>query len=162
MRKSLVHLVCRGLFAVLLGLTLVGCQTDDEQAVTGPPPPTTVSHDVAELVKRFPTLGKPVSAAWVQWNDDNSAPAGLKVEWLDAVVHLQPGASEALVAVTRPTDTGQKPSVQEVLRPEVPDGPFLTGDALDQAFSSADSSSYAYLDRGRQILVLQSTGVSGW
>lgn len=160
MRKSLVHLVCRGFFAFGIALTLVACQ-NDEQTVSDPPPPTTVRHDVAELVTRFPILGDPVSATWVLWNDEN-APADLKVDWLDAVVQLQPGPSEALVAITRPTDTGRKPTVQEILRADVPDGPFLTGDALDKAFSSADSSSYAYLDRGRHILVLQSTGVSGW
>jgi hypothetical protein len=164
MRKPLAHLVCQGLFVVLTGSLLAGCQKADDQ-LAGVPPPTTVRHDIPELVTRFPPLVEPASAAWVLWSDDGGgdgdAPADPQVEWLDAVVQLAPGSAEALIAFTRPTDTGRKPSVQEILRPDVPEGPFLTGDALDQAFSSVTASSYAYLDQGRNILVLQSTGVRG-
>jgi hypothetical protein len=161
MRRSLVHVVCQGLFVVMTASLLAGCQKGGVKAGSGPPPPTAVRHDLPDLVKRFPTLIDPVSAAWVTWGDDTGgAPEGWNVEYLDAVVHLPSSSTQALVSVTRPTDTGRKPSVQTILSSEIPGGPYLTGDGLDRAFSSANASSYAYLDRGRNVLVLQSTGVN--
>jgi hypothetical protein len=159
MRRSLAHVVCQGLSVLAIVSLVAGCQKSDERAAQAPPAPT-VRHDLPELVKRFPPLGEPLTASWVTWDDDQAgAPAEWNVEYLDAVITLNPLASNALIAVTKPTDTGRKPLVQEVLRPEVPAGPFLTGDVLDSAFSSPAASTYAYLDRGSSTLVLQSTGV---
>jgi hypothetical protein len=159
MRKSLAHVVCQGLSVGLVGVLVVGCQKAD-QSSGGPPPPTTVRHDVAGLVEKFPALGEPASVAWVTWGDDSAeTSAEWNVEYLDAVVRLTPLATNALITITKPTDTGRVPQVQEILRSEVPAGPFLTSDGLDLAFGSNDASTYAYLDRGNNALVLQSTGV---
>jgi hypothetical protein len=163
MRKSLAHLVCQGLFVALTASLLAGCQKSDEPAA-GPPPPTVVRHDLPDLVKRYPPLGEPASASWVVWGGNVAAgedPDQINVEYVDAVVVLKPGGADALVTYAKPTDTGRTPLVQEILRSEVPAGPFLTSDALDKAFGSFDASTYVYLDRGRNTLVLQSTGLSG-
>jgi hypothetical protein len=163
MRKSLAHLVCQGFLVFSSALVLVACHGGDDSAGSGPPPPTVVRHDAAPLVARFPLIVDPVSVAWVQWHDggDPAQPESLDVEWVDAVIHLAPGATNAFLALYHPRDEGRRPAVQDILKSEVPDGPFLTGSALDGAFASFDSSSYAYLDRGRDVLVLQSTGVGG-
>lgn len=161
MRKSLAHLVCQGFFVVTAVILLAGCQSADQQG-RGPVPPTDVHHDVAGLVQRFPALGEPASVSWVTWGDGSGeTPGGWTVEYLDAVVRLNPLATNALITIAKPTDQHRAPQVQDVLRSEVPAGPFLTSDGLDAAFSSTDASTYAYLDRGANVLVLQSTGVGG-
>jgi hypothetical protein len=153
--------VCQGFFVagiVVIAMLAAGCQKSD--APGGPPAPTTVRHDLPELVARFPPIVDPVSADWVTWGEEPGEAEGYwGVEYLDAVVHLKPAAVDALVTVAKPALEGRTPTVQQILRSAVPGGPFLTGSGLDAAFSSANASTYAYLDRGRSVLVLQSTGV---
>lgn len=75
------------------------------------------------------------------------------------MVRLAPAVAEAMIAQFEPTDTGRAPRVQDVLEPEMPPGPFLTGDLLDVGFSSDSTSTYAFLDRERATLVLQATSL---
>lgn len=145
---------------VCLGPLLVGC--DDEPADPTPPPPTEVRHDLAPLTTRFPSLGEPLAASWVTWNshhpDDRGVP-GPTTYWIDAVVSLAPVVVDALVRDNQPGQEGESPDVQNLLRPELPTGPYLTGARLDLAFTTPELATAAYLDPSAHVLVLMSTGM---
>jgi hypothetical protein len=140
---------------------VTGCgPRDDDPAI--PAPPTEVRHDVDPLTSRFPVLGTPVSASWVTWNssdpNDRSIP-GPSTSWIDAVVHLDPNVTTNLVAQYVPIPEEKKPDVQQLLRPELPPGPFLTSARLDLAFTTAALASSAFLDPMANVLVLVSTSM---
>lgn len=158
----------------LCAAVAIGCSTGTDEVAGGElsgagPPPLEVKHDIAGLAQAFPGIGAPESVAWVQW----SGPAGegantegadteganTMVRWTDAVVRLTPVVVDAMVTQFKPTDTGRKPVVQDVLQSEVSAGPFLTGELLDAGFSSDSTSTYAFLDRERATLVLQATSL---
>jgi hypothetical protein len=122
-------------------------------------PPAEVQRDIPALAKVFPGIGAPESVVWMTWGEPAGADAGTGVSWTDAVVRLSPAVADAMIAQLKPTDTGRAPRVQDVLQPEVPPGPFLTGELLDAGFSSASTSTYAFLDRERATLVLQATSL---
>jgi hypothetical protein len=138
---------------------LAACQSEPDLVVIGPPPPAVVRTDTPALTAKFPALGEPVSASWVTWDSDG--PADLlpspTVTWIDAVVRLQPATAADLVSRYRPAARSETPTVQDLLRRALPAGPFLTGDALDRAFTSRGWSSWAYLDPKTRDLVLKST-----
>jgi hypothetical protein len=140
---------------------VTGCGQRDGAPAT-PAPPTEVRHDVAPLTSRFPVLGTPVSASWVTWNssvsNDRSVP-GPSTSWIDAVVHLDPHVTTNLVAQYVPIPAGTKPDVQQLLRPELPPGRFLTSTRLDAAFTTVGWASSAFLDPMANVLVLVSTSM---
>ena len=144
-------LVCLGLVA--------GCDPVDEP-VAAPPPPTEVRHDLGPITSRFAELGTPVSASWV--TRDSNAPGdrvpGPTDYWLDAVVRLDPVTWLRLKTQYDPIEQGHRPEVQELLRSQLPKGPFLTSGALELAFTTPSLASYAYLDAEGNNLVLLSTG----
>ena len=134
----------------------IGCSKAEEPAQP-PAPPLQVRHDTTGLTPVFPAIGVPESVAWVQWS--GSAGGDTTARWTDAVVHLAPAVVDAMVQQFEPTDTGRKPRVQDELSADVPQGPFLTGDRLDDGFSSAATSAYVFLDREHATLVLQATSL---
>ncbi|MCP9273834.1 hypothetical protein [Mycolicibacterium arenosum] len=145
---------------VCLGPLLVGC--GDEPDDRTPSPPTVVRHDLAPLTTRFPALGEPSAASWVTWNshhpDDRGVP-GPTTYWIDAVVSLAPAVVNALVRDHQPVPEGEVPDVQDLLRPELPAGPYLTDARLDLAFTTPELATAAYLDPSAHVLVLRSTGM---
>nr|WP_313774714.1 hypothetical protein [Mycobacterium sp.] len=146
--------------AALWAAVATGCSGAPEQpAPDVSAPPAEVHRDIAGLAKEFPGIGAPESVVWLQWDDPAAGDAETGVSWTDAVVRLTPTVAEAMVAQFEPTDTGRAPRVQDVLQPEVPKGPFLTGVLLDTGFSSDSTSTYAFLDRERATLVLQATSL---
>jgi hypothetical protein len=152
----------RGLFAFLVVVVvLAGCGRGAERTAGTPPPPTGVRHDLEPLTSRYPALGEPVSASWVTWNSsrpgDRSVP-GPTTYWIHAVVLLSPTTTTELATRYLPRPEGKRPDVQDLLRPEVPEGPFLTGAALDRAFTTPDLSGFAYLDPVADAVVVMSAG----
>ncbi|MHA3023190.1 hypothetical protein ACXPWS_23370 [Mycobacterium sp. BMJ-28] len=141
---------------VLCAVAAIGCSRTQEQPQPAAPP-LEVRHDAAGLTAVFPAIGVPESVAWVQWS--GSAGGDTTARWTDAVVHLAPAVVDAMAEQFAPTDTGRKPQVQEELSADVPPGPFLTGERLDDGFSSGATSSYAFLDRAHATLVLQATSL---
>ena len=144
-----------------LGPLLVGCGGDSQPAVDTPPAPTEVRHELDPLTSRFPDLGTPVSASWVTWNsagpnDDRSIP-GPTTYWINAVVHLDPDTTTKLVAQYLPIPGSEQPDVQDLLRTELPPGPYLTSVTLDLAFTTPELATHAYLDPMADVLVLGST-----
>ncbi|MBI3224614.1 MAG: hypothetical protein HYZ39_06115 [Mycolicibacterium cosmeticum] len=140
----------------LCAVAAIGCSRADEPSQPAAPP-LDVRRDAAGLTAVFPAIGVPESVAWVQWS--GSAGGDTTARWTDAVVHLAPAVADAMVQQFEPTDTGRKPQVQDELSADIPKGPFLTGDRLDDGFSSVATSAYAFLDREHATLVLQATSL---
>ncbi|WP_131590202.1 hypothetical protein [Mycolicibacterium cosmeticum] len=137
----------------------IGCSHGNDKSQPPPEPPVPVRHDIPALVAVFPTIGAPEAVSWVQWTGDAGAPTA-GVRWTDAVVKLSPEVTEAMMKLFQPTDTGRKPRVRDELSADVPQGPFLTGERLDNGFSTPPATStYAFLDRGHATLVLQATSL---
>lgn len=148
--------------AALCAAVASGCSTPSPPvaAPDTPAAPTDVRRDIPALVADFPALGVPQAVAWVQWGDPSADAAGAAVRYTDAVVTLAPAVTEAMVGQFTPTDAGRAPKVQDALAPDVPPGPFLTGELLDAGFSTDVTGTYAFLDRDASTLVLQATSLN--
>lgn len=148
--------------AALCAAVATGCSTPPQEvaAPESPPPPTDIRRDIPGLAAVFPAIGAPVAVAWLQWGDDPAGGAAdAAVRWTDAVVKLAPAVADAMVSQFQPTDTGRAPKVQDALAPDVPPGPFLTGELFDAGFSTDSTATYAFLDRDKSTLVLQATSL---
>ena len=145
--------------AALVSL-LAACGPTGEPGVVTPPPPTELRRDTGPLTSRFPMIGEPSTARWVVWNSagggDERMP-GPTVYWINAVVTLRSATADELVGRYAPTEQGASPEVAELLRPELPPGPYLSGDELNKAFTTAEWLSRAYLHRPSNRLVLTAT-----
>ncbi|MCC8248673.1 hypothetical protein [Saccharothrix luteola] len=144
------------LVALVAAVALVGCQARAEPAVkagTGQ-----LRTDLDPLLSRFPVLGAPTGARWMSGTFGRADVPGPSTYWIDAVVALDPAAAEQLMTAHAPTAEGGTPDVVEGMRAELPDGPFLTGDALDAAFDHERWHVSAYLDADSGELVLVATG----
>jgi hypothetical protein len=144
---------------VCLGPFVVGCH--QQPADHSPPPPTEVRHDLEPLTSRFPALGVPEAATWVMWNssrpDDRGVP-GPTTYWIHAVVELAPATADHLEQRYRP-QPGSPPEVQDLLTDALPSGPYLTGAALDGAFTTPALAATAYLNPDADVLVVLSTSL---
>ncbi|MBB2991328.1 hypothetical protein FHR72_002812 [Mycolicibacterium iranicum] len=134
--------------ALMVAVAVAGCTPDPVDS-----PFHEIRTDSAPLTTRFPAIGTPVSARWVTWHSEDAAVPGPTTYWIDAVLTLNPQTTATLTGLD-PTAQGRTPSVAEALRPEVSDGPFLTGPALDAAMSAHGWTAGAYLDAARNQLVL--------
>lgn len=142
--------------ALVAAAALVGCQAQAEPAVkagTGE-----LRTDLDPLLSRFPVLGAPAGARWMSGTSGRADVPGPSTYWIDAVVTLDPAAAGQLMTAHAPAAEGGTPDVVEGMRAELPDGPFLTGDALDVAFDHERWHVSAYLDADSGELVLVATG----
>jgi hypothetical protein len=158
-RKADVRVTLRCVLAAvgLSALLVTGCQiTSGSGARTEDKPsaPTEIRHDLDPLTSRFPVAGHPLAASWVTWNNSSRGVPGQTAYWIDAVITLEPSKTAALVAQYQPSDQGKQPHVQDILRSDVPAGPFLTGTALDHAFSTSVWRGVTYLDQQDNQLVI--------
>ncbi|PRC41839.1 hypothetical protein C6A85_000000113575 [Mycobacterium sp. ITM-2017-0098] len=148
--------------AVILGvaLALTACQgqpaSDEAEPTTSQSAPQ-LRHDTEELAKTFPSLGAPVSASWIIWNNASDETSKLRLEWIDAVVQVTPETMNELVERGNVEDLGHQPAVQKVLEPDLPPGPFLTGVELNMRFGAVRRSTRVFLDPPRATVVLQSS-----
>ncbi|MGV0804657.1 hypothetical protein [Mycolicibacterium setense] len=118
-------------------------------------------NDLEPLTKRFPAIGKPISATWMSGTlgaqTDNRATApGPSVYWIEAIIELEPTTADAIREKYAPTAAGKAPTLNKSLRPDVPSGPFLTSSAMDTTLSNNDWRSTAYLHNGSNTLVMRS------
>lgn len=142
--------------ALLAALALVACQGRAEPAAksgTGE-----LRTDLDPLVTRFPVLGTPTGARWMSGTYGRADVPGPSTYWIDAVVALVPADVERVRSTYAPTAEGKSPDVVEGLRGRLPDGPFLTGDALDAAFDHERWHASAFLDPESGELVVIATG----
>ena len=114
----MVGLRARVALAILLMLT--ACQgQQQEPAVTSSPPVLVVRHDVADLVRTFPALGAPVSAAWISWDNTGAEfePSTLTLQWIDAVVQVTPETMKVLLTQHESDDTSCGPRCRRCSSP---------------------------------------------
>ncbi|MBD8078640.1 hypothetical protein IF651_06145 [Cellulosimicrobium arenosum] len=117
-----------------------------------------VRTDLEPLTTRFSALGTPVSATWLSGTVGDEDVPGPTTYWIDAVVELDPAVVQQLVADTDPQETTGSPAVVGDLEDSLPDGPLLTGPALDAAFAESGFTATAYLDQDDATVVLVTLG----
>lgn len=155
--------------AVALAVLTTACSSNgnrgDDGDRTSPAAAGEVREDLLPLTDRFPAVGDPVAARWmsgVVGEDDSGADAridvpGPSVYWIEAVIELAPDAADHLRARASASSAPSNeppPPLHEPLRSNVPDGPFLAGDALDAELTSDKWSTDAYLTQDGHTLVL--------
>ncbi len=88
-----------------------------------------------------------------------SADPGPSTYWIDAVITLDNNQINDLRTSYSPGPNGQTPSVVNGMKKHIPPGPFLTSDALNNAFTEGLwGARGAYLDPQSHKLVLVATG----
>lgn len=117
-----------------------------------------VRHDVEPLLKRFPELGDPVSASWVSGDVGDARVPGPSLYWIDAVVELVPETARQLVDDFAPEPMSGRPDVRQSLDGALPHGQFLTGEALDVAFTSPQVRAKAFLAQDVPVILITATG----
>ncbi|GAA1977908.1 hypothetical protein GCM10009718_12960 [Isoptericola halotolerans] len=114
--------------------------------------------DLEPLTDRFSALGTPVGATWASGTTGDREVPGPTTYWIDAVIQVDPAVAQALAAETSPVETTDAPDVVDALVPALPDGPLLTGPALDERFAESGFVTAAYLDVDDATLVLVALG----
>ncbi|GAA3011936.1 hypothetical protein [Actinokineospora diospyrosa] len=143
--------------ALLLFTTACGTAAPEK----GPTMPTKsgtgqVRTDLEPLTTRFPALAEAESARWMSGTLGDDRVPGPSTYWIDAIVTLPP----SLVAKLSPNahDDKAEPAVVEGLQDQLPDGPYLTGPTLDDAFAAQGWSATAYLAKDANTVVLVAKG----
>lgn len=128
-------------------------------------PPAAEKHGTGELrvdpgplTDRFSALAEPDEVRWMSGTYGDPAAPGPSTYWIDAVVSLEAEEVNAMVDTYAPTPTGETPPVVSGLHEHLPPGPYLTGDALNAAFTEDRWWASAYLDPTAGVLVLVATG----
>lgn len=114
--------------------------------------------DLRPLTTRFSALGVPESAVWMSGTYGDPGVPGPSTYWIDAVVQLAPATARELRRDYDPPPTDRAPDVVDGLRPGLPDGPLLTSDRLDAAFTEGRFSATAYLAPDSDSVVLVALG----
>ncbi|MCG8917422.1 hypothetical protein L6E12_16675 [Actinokineospora sp. PR83] len=145
--------------AALVLLTTTACGSTQPQKGTTMPTKSGTGElrtDLEPLTKRFPLLTKAETAEWMSGTLGDDRVPGPSTYWIDAIVTL-PGAVVAEISEGTREDT-TTPAVVEGLQDHLPEGPFLTGESLDEAFSGQGWSATAYLAKNTNTVVLVTMG----
>lgn len=152
----------RVVVAILVCLTFfVSACNPTGNTPTGNTTSNQIRHDLEPLTKRFPEIGKPVSAKWMGGtlgaeSGSRATVPGPSDYWIEAIIELEPVTADALRSKYAPTATGEAPQLKDDLQKDVPAGPYLTSVAMDKALSNNDWRSAAYLHSGSNTLVMRS------
>lgn len=114
-----------------------------------------VREDLAPLTKRFPALGEPISARWKSGTMGDPRVPGPSTYWIDAIVRVTPVVADQLAAGT---SSAGAPEVVEVLRVELPAGPWVASEQLNRTLSASGFGSQVRLDPATGTVVLRSIG----
>ncbi|EWC60053.1 hypothetical protein UO65_4619 [Actinokineospora spheciospongiae] len=142
---------------VLLTTTACG-STQPEKGTTMPSKSGTgeLRTDLDPLTKRFPLLTQAETAQWMSGTLGDDRVPGPSTYWIDAIVTL-PRATVAEISEGA-REGAATPEVVEGLRDRLPEGPFLTGESLDDAFTGKGWSATAYLAKDTNTVVLVTVG----
>lgn len=113
-------------------------------------------HDLKPLTDRFARLASATKATWMSGTLGDDRVPGPSTYWIDAVVTLDEADYAALRSETDAQSTTETPAVDPGLEDELPDGPFLRSDALDDLFSPDDYESTVFLDDASRTVVVTS------
>lgn len=144
--------------AVLL-LTTAACGTampEKEPAMPTKAGTNELRTDLEPLTRRFPLLAGAERAEWMSGTLGDGRVPGPSTYWIDAIVTLPPSTVAEIAGDTEEDTT--PPAVVAGLRDRLPEGPFRTGASLDAAFTAADWSTTAYLDKDTNVVVLVAVG----
>lgn len=114
--------------------------------------------DIEPLTSRFSALGTPESAIWMSGTYGDPDVPGPSTYWIDAVVQLAPATARELRRDYAPQPTDETPDVVDGIGADLPDGPLLTSDRLDAAFTEGRFSAVAYLAPDSDSVVLVALG----
>ncbi|MGH3360157.1 MAG: hypothetical protein ACRDO7_15250 [Nocardioidaceae bacterium] len=117
-----------------------------------------VRRDLRPLTKRFGALGVPRQATWMSGTLGDSDVPGPSSYWIDAIVTLAPGEAAALERRYAAAETDQRPDVIGDLEAELPEGPLLASERLDEAFSESGFATQAYIDVASDRVILTAKG----
>ncbi len=124
------------------------------------PPTEPVRSDLDPLLRRFPALGSPVSAAWQSGTLGDSRVPGPTTYWIDAVITLDPDTA-ATLRKTPSLTPAPTPTVTPALAGHLPaDAGWLTSRELQVALASSSWGCEAFLAADTEILVLLGVGDS--
>jgi len=140
-------------------LTMTACSaTLPEKGPTMPSKSGTgeLRTDLEPLTKRFPFLTKVEKAEWMSGTLGDGRVPGPSTYWIDAIVTLPQSTVAEINKNTH--EATSPPTVVEGLKGHLPEGPFLTGKSLDDAFTSKDWSATAYLAKNTNTIVLVAMG----
>jgi hypothetical protein len=138
-----IALACGLLVAVAGGAFVIiqSRSSSDDLTMSHPLPESSrgdrgpVRHDLEPLTKRFAALGSPTTATWQGGVLGSRDAPGPSTYWIEAVIHLDQGRGDQLVA-EHPGAPGGAPVVDEALATALPDGPWVAGPELDRAFEA--------------------------
>lgn len=114
--------------------------------------------DLEPLTKRFPALGEPVGAEWMG-GTLGDAP-GPSTYWIDAVIEVDPAVADELRATYAPEAVSTPPDVVSAIQDRIPEGTWLSSDALDLAVSGGGYSTDVYVAQDEPFVVLAAIGAS--
>ncbi|WP_420120361.1 hypothetical protein [Nakamurella sp.] len=134
--------------AVPTGTTLLPSAT---RADPGP-----LRTDEDPLVRRFPPLGDPVAVSWRSGTTGDPAVPGPSTYWIDAAVQLDPTVAAGL-RTTAGLSAAQLPALPSDVLAAAGAGPWLSGAALDAAFTTSGFGAQAYLSAG-DVVVIRAVG----
>ena len=150
---------CQLLVAAVLLLTTTACGTTQPEKEPSMPSKSGTSQlrtDLEPLTQRFPLLAGAEKAEWMSGTLGDGRVPGPSTYWIDAIVTL-PRSTIDEINKNLEEDT-TPPVVVEDLRNHLPEGPFLTGESLDAAFTTAGWTTTAYLAKNTNIVVLVAVG----
>lgn len=113
-------------------------------------------HDLEPLTDRFPPLLTATDATWMSGTLGDERVPGPSTYWIDAVITLDDSDYTALRSETDAQSTTETPALDPGLEDELPDGPFLRSDALDELFSPDEYESVVFLDDDTRTVILSS------
>lgn len=155
MTRAARHLVA----AALLLLTAAACgTTQPEKGPTMPSKSGTgeLRTDLEPLTKRFPLLTEAEKAEWMSGTFGDDRVPGPSTYWIDAIVTLP---RSTLAEIDKgSSENPTPPEVVEGLRDHLPEGPYLTGPSLDDAFTNDNWSATAYRAKDTNVVVLVARG----
>ena len=114
--------------------------------------------DLEPLTKRFSALGTPVSAEWMS-GTLGDAP-GPSTYWIDAVVEIDPGVADELRTAYAPEVVSAPPDVASGMQERIPEGTWLSSDALDHAMSGGGYTVDVHMAQDEPLVVLAAFGSS--
>jgi hypothetical protein len=113
--------------------------------------------DLEPLVKRFAALGAPISATWYSGTLGDDDVPGPTSYWIDAVVVLEPAATDSLISKYSAVPTDTRPETVPDLTGDLPSGELLRSPALDAEFSTTFSTQ-VWISRESGQVVLTARG----
>lgn len=118
--------------------------------------PGPLRSDEQPLTGRFAALGDPLAVAWRSGTTGDPAVPGPSTYWIDAAVQVQPATAATLAATSGLTPAELPADLPADVRAAAGDGPWRSGEALNEAFGTAGFGTQAFI--AGDVVVLRAVG----